>query len=81
MAAKKKPSFEESMHRLEEIVAQLERGEIPLELSMTLFDEGTKLSMSLSSQLDVAEQKLTIVRASGIDQADVTEQQFTPKEE
>ncbi len=57
MAAKKK-SFEESMLRLEEIVARLEQGEVSLEESMTLFEEGTKLAAACGKQLDTAEQKV-----------------------
>ena len=42
MAAKKE-SLEQSMARLEEFVGLLERGEAPLEESLTLFEEGTRL--------------------------------------
>jgi len=41
MATKK--TFEENMLRLEAIVAQLEKGEAPLDESLKLFEEGTKL--------------------------------------
>ncbi|MCQ2442011.1 MAG: exodeoxyribonuclease VII small subunit [Oscillospiraceae bacterium] len=57
MAVKKK-TFEEAMLRLEEIVNRLERGDAPLEESMSLFEEGTKLAASCSKQLDTAEQKV-----------------------
>lgn len=57
MAAKKKP-FEESMARLEEIVSILERGESTLDESLALFEEGTKLAVACSKQLDQAEQKI-----------------------
>lgn len=57
MAAKKK-TFEESMLRLEEIVNRLEQGEVTLEESMKLFEEGTKLSAACAKQLDAAEQKV-----------------------
>lgn len=57
----KKPTFEISMQRLEEIVRELERGDITLEQSMALFEEGTKLSAALSKQLDAAEQKVTVL--------------------
>lgn len=57
MAAKKKP-FEESMTRLEEIVSILERGESTLDESLALFEEGTKLAVACSKQLDQAEQKI-----------------------
>lgn len=54
-------TFEQAMKRLEEIVAQLEAGEVPLDQSMALFEEGTKLSAYLSALLDRAEQKVTMV--------------------
>ena len=47
-------TFEQAMKRLEEIVAQLEAGEVPLDKSMALFEEGTKLSAYLSGLLDRA---------------------------
>lgn len=57
----KKVTFEESMLELEAIVRELESGDIPLERSMKLFEEGTKLSAALSRQLDTAEQKVTLL--------------------
>ena len=45
-------TFESQMARLEEIVRMLERGEAPLNESMKLFEEGTKLSASLGKLLD-----------------------------
>lgn len=63
MAAKKKLDFEGSMHRLEEIVSLLERGDAPLEQAMTLFEEGAKLLRECTKQLDAAEQKVTLLTA------------------
>lgn len=63
MAAKKKLSFEQSMVRLEEIVSLMERGDVPLEQSMALFEEGSKLLRECTSQLDAAEQKVTLLTA------------------
>lgn len=54
----KKPSFEEQLARLEEIVSQLERGDAPLSDSLALFEEGTKLITACSKELDTAEQKV-----------------------
>ena len=64
-------TFEQAMKRLEEIVSQLEAGEAPLDQSMTLFEEGTKLSAYLSSLLDAAEQKVTMVTAENGEEAEV----------
>ena len=46
-----KKSFEENMARLEEIVTLLERGETPLEESLVLFEEGTRLMKTLHGYL------------------------------
>ena len=53
MATKK--TFEENMLRLEAIVAQLEKGEAPLDESLKLFEEGTGLVRSCGKLLDEAE--------------------------
>lgn len=55
---KKKPDYEASMARLEEIVSLLETGELPLEESMKLFEEGTRLSAACYETLQKAEQKI-----------------------
>ncbi len=54
-------TFEQAMQRLEEVVSLLEDGKATLDESMTLFEEGTKLSAYLSKLLDTAEQKVTMV--------------------
>ena len=51
-------SFETAMKRLEEIVRTMERGELPLEESLKLFEEGTALVRSCAKQLDEAEMKI-----------------------
>ena len=56
--AEKKKTFEEAMTRLDEIVALLERGDAPLEESLKLFEEGTRLMKQCSGLLDRAEQKV-----------------------
>lgn len=48
-------SFEQSMARLEQIVRAMERGDVPLEESLKLFEEGTSLVRRCSSLLDGAE--------------------------
>jgi exodeoxyribonuclease VII small subunit len=54
----KKPTFEEAMDRLNEIVSLLEKGDAPLEQSLSLFEEGTALIKSCGQLLDSAEQKV-----------------------
>lgn len=51
-------SFEAAMQRLEEIVKLMERGELPLEDSLKLFEEGTALVRQCGGLLDTAEQKI-----------------------
>jgi exodeoxyribonuclease VII small subunit len=48
-------SFERNMERLEQIVRAMERGDVPLEESLKLFQEGTKLVESCGKLLDEAE--------------------------
>lgn len=54
----KKPSFEQSMDRLEKIIASLEKGDVPLEGAMTLFEEGAGLLRDCTALLDQAEQTI-----------------------
>lgn len=54
----KKLSFEASMGRLEQIVRSLEQGNVPLEESLKLFEEGTNLVRQCGKQLDEAELKV-----------------------
>lgn len=53
--AQKKQSFEQNMERLEQIVRAMERGDVPLEESLKLFQEGTALVQSCGKLLDEAE--------------------------
>ncbi len=61
-------TFEESLKRLEEIVHALENGDTPLEQSISLFEEGVKLSGYCNKLLESAEQKVTVLTkdASGV---------------
>lgn len=56
--AAKKPSFEQALGRLDEIVRHLEKGDLPLSESLALFEEGTGLLGACSKMLDEAEQKV-----------------------
>lgn len=55
----KETSFEELFKRLEKIVQEMEGEELQLEKSLTLFEEGVKLSETLRQELSKAEQKIT----------------------
>lgn len=56
--AAKKLSFEQSLARLDEIVRHLEKGDLPLKESLTLFEEGTALIKNCGTMLDDAEQQV-----------------------
>lgn len=51
-------TFEQSLTRLDEIVRQMERGDVPLEQALALFEEGTALAGNCSKLLDEAEWKV-----------------------
>ncbi len=55
------PKFEDALVRLETIVTELERGELPLDESLKIFEEGIKLSKSCLKILDDAERKVEIL--------------------
>lgn len=62
------PGFEDALKRLTAIVERLESGELSLEQSLSLFEEGTRLSRSSQAQLDAAEKRveeLLAIDASG----------------
>jgi exodeoxyribonuclease VII small subunit len=50
--------FEESLKKLETIVEQMEKGELSLEESLKLFEEGVTLSASCKAELDAAEGRI-----------------------
>jgi exodeoxyribonuclease VII small subunit len=58
MAEKK---FEAALARLAEIVQELEKGDIPLEQSLKLFEEGIKLSRICNKRLEEAERKVEVL--------------------
>ena len=60
MMAKKK-TFEESMKQLEQIVKELEDGDLPLEDALKKFEEGVALSKFCSQKLDETEKKVSIL--------------------
>jgi exodeoxyribonuclease VII small subunit len=55
------PSFEDSLKKLETIVDQLEKGDLPLEDSLKLFEQGVGLSTACKAELDAAEGKVQML--------------------
>jgi len=54
-------NFEDALKGLESVVNRLEDGDIPLEESLKLFEEGVKLSRLCAEKLDKAEKKVEIL--------------------
>jgi exodeoxyribonuclease VII small subunit len=70
--------FEDSLNRLEKIVQSLEKGDLPLEESLRMFEEGVKLSKSCLKLLEEAERKVEILLADK--DGKKRPQPFTPDE-
>ena len=60
-------SFEDNMKKLEEIVAKLESGDVKLDESIKLFEEGIKLTKVLQKTLDDAEGKIKVVTENSLE--------------
>ena len=70
----KKIDFEGSLAQLEELVAQLEEGDLSLEKSMEAFEQGVKLTRECQTALKEAEQKVQLLmEKNGEPQAEVFE--------
>ncbi len=57
-------TFEQSITELEKIVERLENGDVTLDESLELFEEGIKLSKSCQKMLDSAEKKVSVLMAN-----------------
>jgi len=71
----KKKSFEDAMESLENIVQELESGDLSLERAMQRFEEGIKLSKYCSDKLDETEKKITLL--TGTADGNVSETPFS----
>lgn len=56
-------SFEEAMAALEQVVTQLERGDVALEDSIKLYERGAALKAHCAEKLKAAEEKVELIRA------------------
>jgi exodeoxyribonuclease VII small subunit len=59
--AKSEMSFEQGLERLEQIVQELEKGDLALERALELFEEGMKLSGACRKKLEEAENRVEIL--------------------
>ena len=58
VASETSPSFEQAVQRLGEIVEKLEGGDLPLEESLAMFEQGIRLSREAQARLDAAEKRV-----------------------
>ena len=63
--AKKKESYEELMEKLDNIIKEMEKGEVSLEKSMKNYEEGIKISNKMNMMLKEAEGKIKILTENG----------------
>ena len=61
MSTAKAKTFESSLEELERIVRELEQGELPLEKSLELFEQGVKLSRECQDRLNQAERRIEVL--------------------
>jgi exodeoxyribonuclease VII small subunit len=71
-AAESSLSFEASIAALGQIVEQLERGDLPLEESLGLFERGMQLSKEAQSKLDLAEKRVEMLLGFDEDENPIT---------
>ena len=64
-----KKTFEQSMKQLEQIVVELESGELTLEQAIKKFEEGIELSKFCSQKLEETERKITLLMQNSAGQA------------
>lgn len=79
MAERKKQSFEEMLMKLEEIASELEDEKLPLDRSVKLYEEGMKLVLKCTEELEYAERKIKILQRKSdgqIEEVSVTSEQF-----
>ncbi len=60
-------NFEDALARLEQIVEELESGDLGLESALSAFEEGVSLSRRCSGQLEDAERRIEILVGEGAD--------------
>ena len=61
MKKTEEPTFEQALQQLEQIVQKLEKGELPLEESLKLYEDGIRLSRLCHGKLEEAEGKIEML--------------------
>ncbi|WP_213806367.1 exodeoxyribonuclease VII small subunit [Granulicella sp. dw_53] len=64
-------TFEEQLAALESVVERLERGELALDESVQLFEEGVQLSNACKKVLDAAEGRIQVLMDDGVGEQDL----------
>jgi len=72
--------FEKKLKRLEDIVEKMESGDLSLDDSMKLFEEGVKMSRECQAQLTVAEEKVKLLLSVDAD-GDAVTRDFDPDDD
>ena len=72
-----KKTVEQAMKQLEQIVQDLESGDMPLEKAIKKFEEGVQLSKFCSQKLDETEKRITILMQSS--DGKIAEEPFPPE--
>jgi exodeoxyribonuclease VII small subunit len=70
---KEKPSFEEALKRLEQIVGRLENPEVPLGEGFALFEEGMSLSAGMKHELNEIEKKVKLLQRNSRGETEETD--------
>ena len=74
--------FEKALNRLNAIVSRLEQGDLPLEESLQLFEEGVKLSRYCSDRLEEAERRIEVlVKGKGGKTTEVPFEEADPEDQ
>ena len=68
-SVKKAPSFEEELQRLEEMAAQMEQSQLPLEELMKLYEQGVALTAELKKRLEGMQATLKEIRVGAAEEA------------
>lgn len=76
-AKKQEPTFEESLEKLEALVASMESGEVPLATLVEKFEEGSRLVKTCEERLKQAELKIEKLRQ---DNEKIVLEAFSPDE-
>ncbi len=61
----KAKNFESSLAELERVVRELERGDLPLDQSLELFEQGVRLSRECQERLNQAERRIEVLLSDG----------------